>query len=205
MGKSQKALVAAGEAAGASVSSRSRNAARGASVSSAKLPRSRNAGRAEAGGPAIPLRIGEVAGRAGVGIDALRFYEREGLIPTPPRDASSGYRVYPADVVRTVRFIREAQALGFTLRETAELLRLSNDKTTACSDVRRAADAKLADIERRIRQLQGMRSALRSLVETCGDGSERACPILEALLDGPASSPTRAPRSATRQRRGARS
>lgn len=203
MRKPQNAFVAAG-AASSPRARPSRNAAPGASVSPARSPRSRSAGKGETSGTERPLRIGEVAARAGVGIDTLRFYEREGLIPTAPRDASSGYRVYRADVVRMVRFIREAQALGFTLRETADLLRLSNDKTTACGDVRRAADVKLADIERRIRQLQGVRAALRNLVETCGDGSERACPILESLLDGADSPPAGARRSATRDRRRAR-
>ena len=133
----------------------------------------------------VSLRIGEVARRAGVGIDALRFYEREGLIPQPARDPSSGYRSYARDTVRTIRFIREAQGLGFTLKEISELLRLRNDTDASCSDVRAAANAKLEDVERRIKQLRAMRSALRKLVDTCrSDGTTRACPILEALTDG---------------------
>ena len=131
------------------------------------------------------LRIGEVARRAGVGIDALRFYEREGLIPQPARDPSSGYRTYVPDTVRTVRFIREAQGLGFTLKEIAELLKLRNDTDASCSDVRAAANAKLEDVEQRIKKLRAVRSALRKLVDTCrSDGTTRACPILEALTDG---------------------
>ena len=132
-----------------------------------------------------PLRIGEVARRAGVGIDAMRFYEREGLIPQPARDPSSGYRSYSRETVRTVRFIREAQGLGFTLKEISELLRLRNDTEASCTDVRAAASAKLDDVERRIKQLRAVRSALRKLVDTCrSDGTTRACPILEALTDG---------------------
>lgn len=132
-----------------------------------------------------PLRIGEVARRSGVGIDALRFYEREGLIPQPARDPSSRYRTYVPETVRTVRFIREAQGLGFTLKEISELLRLRNDTDASCRDVRDAATAKLDDVERRIKKLRAVRSALRKLVDTCrSDGSTRACPILEALTDG---------------------
>lgn len=132
-----------------------------------------------------PLRIGEVARRSGVGIDTLRFYEREGLIPQPARDPSSRYRTYVPETVRTVRFIREAQGLGFTLREISELLRLRNDTDASCRDVRAAATAKLDDVERRIKKLRAVRTALRNLVDTCrSDGSTRACPILEALTDG---------------------
>lgn len=196
MRNSQRAFTAAVEPVKGSAP-RSRTGTGARAKSSASHRRGNVAGER----PDLTLRIGEVARRAGVGIDALRFYEREGLIARPARDPSSGYRAYSADVVRTVRFIQEAQALGFTLKETAELLRLSNDRTTSCSDVRKAAQSKLTDIERRIGRLQGMRAALRSLVDTCGDdGSERACPILAALLDGPEPSPKRTGRSAKGQR-----
>ncbi len=132
-----------------------------------------------------PLRIGEAARRARVGVDALRFYEREGLIPQPEREPASGYRLYTPEAVQTVRFIREAQGLGFTLKEIAELLRLRNDTDASCSDVRAAANTKLEDVARRIQQLRAVQSALRKLVDTCrSDGTTRACPILEALTEG---------------------
>lgn len=131
------------------------------------------------------LRIGEAARRAGVGVDALRFYEREGLIRPPDRSPSSRYRLYPAETVRTVRFIREAQALGFKLKEVGELLRLRDDTRASCSDVRAAAQEKLTDVERRIVRLRAVRSALRKLIDTCrSDGSTRSCPILESLTEG---------------------
>ncbi len=132
------------------------------------------------------LRIGEVARRAGVGVDTLRFYERQRLIAIPAREPS-GYRAYAPDTVRTIRFIREAQGLGFTLKEVAELLRLRSDRHASCEDVRSAARAKLDDVERRITQLRSMRAALRKLVDTCqSDGSVTSCPILGALTDGDA-------------------
>lgn len=84
-----------------------------------------------------------------------------------------------------MRFIREAQGLGFTLKEISELLRLRNDTTACCSDVRAAANAKLEDVEHRIKKLRAVRSALREFVNTCSsEGTTRACPILEALTDG---------------------
>lgn len=132
-----------------------------------------------------PLRIGDVARRAGVGVDALRFYEREGLVPKPTREPSSGYRAYPEQTVRRVRFIREAQRLGFTLKEVAELLRLRDDDRASCADVRATARAKISDIEGRMTRLRSMQRALKQLVDSCrSDGSTRACPILEALTDG---------------------
>lgn len=128
-----------------------------------------------------PLRIGDLARRTGVSVDALRFYERRGLIPRAEREASSGYRVYPPDILGIVRFVREAQTLGFSLAEVGELLRLRGEDAS-CADVRRAAQAKLDDVERRLAGLRRVRSALRRLVETCRtDGSMRDCPILEAL------------------------
>ena len=131
------------------------------------------------------LRIGELARRTGVTVDALRFYERQGLIRRPERTPSSGYRAYAPETVLIVRFIREAQALGFSLNEVAELLRLRSDTKASCADVRNAAQSKLDDVEHRIKRLRAMRSALRALLESCRtDGSATHCPILESLTDG---------------------
>ena len=126
------------------------------------------------------MRIGEVARAAGVGIDAVRFYEREGLIRAARRP--SGYREYTPDVVVSLRFIRRAKELGFTLKEIAELLRLETTAGATPSDVRVRAEAKLEDLEERIRALQRMRRALRRLVEKCpGKGPLKECSILRAL------------------------
>lgn len=127
------------------------------------------------------MRIGEVARAAGLGIDAVRFYEREGLIEEPPRQAS-GYRAYPGSVVSRLSFIRHAKELGFTLKEIRELLSLRVDRKANCSAVEERAQAKLTDIEQRIRSLQRMRRTLRKLVEACdGQKPTSECPILESL------------------------
>ncbi|RMH40478.1 MAG: MerR family transcriptional regulator [Deltaproteobacteria bacterium] len=135
--------------------------------------------------PGEPLTTGQVARAAGVHVETLRFYERRGLLPKPPR-RRSGYRQYPPDAVRIVRFIKRAQRLGFTLDEIAELLALRDDDRRACSEVRGAAEHKIAEIDDKIRALRAMRRALAELVATCADGdaSVRRCPILEALADG---------------------
>ncbi len=127
------------------------------------------------------MTIGTLARKAGVGVETLRFYERKGLLPEPPR-SFSGYRQYPGEAVARVRFIRRAKELGFTLREIRELLELRADETVTCETVRRRATAKIADIERRIRSLEAVRDALARLAADCpASGTADACPILEAL------------------------
>ena len=122
------------------------------------------------------LRIGEVAGRAGVNVQTLRFYERRGLLPEPPRRAS-GYREYAPESVRRVRFIKRAQELGFTLAEVEELLRLREDPRIPCREVRATAETKIADIEEKMRRLRAMRAALAALVESCVANREHHCPL----------------------------
>ncbi len=128
-----------------------------------------------------PMTIGEVAKAAEIGVETVRFYEREGLIAEPPR-RRSGYRQYPPDTVRRVRFIRRAKELGFTLTEIRELLslRVAADKT--CADVRTLARAKMADIEAKMLDLARIQAALTELARTCrGKGTTSDCPILDAL------------------------
>lgn len=129
----------------------------------------------------MSLRTSEVAKAAGVNVQTLRFYEREGLLPAPKRSAS-GYRQYGDDAVRIVTFIKRAQELGFTLREARELLKLRSAGPKRIGAAREAAEAKLANIDEKIRDLTAMRAALGSLVDacTCGGGAV-LCPILEAL------------------------
>ena len=127
------------------------------------------------------LTIGQLAKRAGVGVETIRFYEREGLIAEPDRRAS-GYRQYDADAVLRVRFIRRAKDLGFTLKEVHELLDLRVDPDCGCADVRGQARAKIRDIEQRIASLQAMKAALERLAKKCrGRGPTSECPILEEL------------------------
>ncbi len=128
-----------------------------------------------------PLTIGEVARQAGVGVETVRFYERQGLLEEPQRRAS-GYRQYEEEAVAVLRFIRRAKELGFTLKEIQGLLALRLDATATRAEVRQQAKAKVADIEARIADLQRMRDALQTLIKKChGDGSTTGCPILAAL------------------------
>lgn len=129
------------------------------------------------------LKTGEVAARAGVNVQTLRYYERRGLLKEPERRLS-GYREYPPDAVQLIRFIKRAQDLGFTLSEVEDLLRLRADHESACAEVRSAAEAKIEDIEQKIRHLRAMKRALGVLVASCAtEGFPRHCPILEALDD----------------------
>jgi MerR family mercuric resistance operon transcriptional regulator len=102
------------------------------------------------------LTIGKVAHQAGVGVETVRFYEREGLIVEPVR-SGSGYRQYPEETVSRIRFIRHAKELGFSLREIRELLslRVASDRSTA--EVKAHAQAKIADIEQKICTLRRMK------------------------------------------------
>ena len=127
------------------------------------------------------LKVGEVAQRAGVNLQTVHYYERRGLLPKPPR-TDSNYRAYPADAVLRVRFIKRAQDLGFTLKEIQELLSLRAAPRARCGDVRERAEAKVRDIDEKVRTLQAMRTALTKLVRECsGSGPVTKCPILEAL------------------------
>jgi len=129
------------------------------------------------------LTIGRVAQSAGVAIDTIRFYEREGLLPEPKR-RPSGYREYDLGTVARLRFIRRAKDLGFTLEEIRELLALSADRHGGVEGVRERAAARLHAIEARIAELERVRDGLAELVEACpGHGAPEDCPILKALAE----------------------
>jgi MerR family copper efflux transcriptional regulator len=129
----------------------------------------------------MSMKIGEVAERGGVNLQTIRYYEREGLLPQPPR-LPSGYRVFPERTVRRVRFIKRAQELGFTLAEVRELLVLRVDKHRSSAEVRDLAQAKIADIEEKIRTLQTMKAALTRVTAQCsGCGPASECPILDSI------------------------
>ena len=128
-----------------------------------------------------PLTIGQVAKDSGVGVETIRFYEREGLIGKAAR-LPSGYRQYDPEVIRRIRFIQRGKDLGFSLREIGELLSLRLARRRACADVKTRATAKIADVESKIAALERMKSALMRLTEACaGRGSVSECPILDAL------------------------
>ena len=125
------------------------------------------------------MTIGRLAKEAGVNIDTIRYYERNGLIPEPTRRLS-GYREYgPTDVAR-LRFILRAKDLGFTLAEIGELLSLSADRDV--SGVKHRAKDRLEQVEHKIKELQRVRRGLKTLIDACpGHGDLERCPIIAAL------------------------
>jgi MerR family mercuric resistance operon transcriptional regulator len=127
------------------------------------------------------LTIGRLAKKVNVNIETIRYYERRGLIPEPPR-SESGYRHYSQDSVARIRFIIHAKELGFSLKEVSELLSLRVDRYNTCNDVKRMAEVKITDIEEKVRALLDMKNALMKLKAECnGRGPVGECPILEAL------------------------
>jgi Hg(II)-responsive transcriptional regulator len=128
------------------------------------------------------MKIGEFAGKAGVNVQTVRYYERRGLLPEPER-RESGYREYTPACLERLYFIRRAQELGFTLSEIEGLLSLRTDPRTTAAEVKARADAKVADIESKIRDLRTIQHALEHLAGQCrgGSGPTGDCPLLAAL------------------------
>ena len=127
------------------------------------------------------LTIGQLAKSAGVHIQTVRYYERLHLLG-PAARASSGYRLYGPEEERRLRFIKNAQALGFTLREIDELLNLRVSSRARCGDVQRKAKEKLQCVEAKARDLRALARALERLIQTCRAGQPTDhCPILKSL------------------------
>ena len=122
-----------------------------------------------------------MAARAAVNPETLRYYERRGLLAMPTR-SPGGYRAYPEDAVRRVRFIRRAQDTGFSLAEVATLLDLAEGGPDCCDQVRAVAEEKITELRRRIADLQALHDGLTRLVATCErPRAQRECPILQDL------------------------
>lgn len=127
------------------------------------------------------MRSSEVAERAGVNVQTLRYYERRGLLAEPPR-SPSGYRAYPSGAVALVRFVKRAQEHGFTLDEIEELLHLADGGPDDCQAARDLAQARMAQLADKIADLQRMQRSLTELVDTCDlPRIDRCCPLIEAL------------------------
>ena len=128
-----------------------------------------------------PFTIGHLAREAGINIETVRYYEREGLLPKATRSAS-GYRLFSVNAAQRLRFIRRAQDLGFSLKEIRELLALRLSQKPSCAEVLRRTEVKISEIEAKIKSLESMRKCLRKLTQSCNENVPLSeCPILESL------------------------
>lgn len=150
---------------------------------------------AQTGLSARGMLAGEAAKELGVGVQTLHFYEQQRLIPRPPRSQSS-YRLYTPEIIERVRFIRKAQALGFSLDEIKEILGLAQRGTSPCGTVQRALAEKLREVDRRLEELRGFRAELAALIEQSVELSKheagaQVCSIVEEASPLPISSITK--------------
>jgi DNA-binding transcriptional MerR regulator len=122
------------------------------------------------------MTIGQLAAAAAVGVETVRYYEREGILPKPVR-SQSGYRQYTSDDLWRLNFIRRGKALGFSLREIAELLGLGEQRSVA--EVRRITEARLERVNEDLTNLQHRRDDLERLLATCDGGADEDCVSLE--------------------------
>lgn len=125
------------------------------------------------------LTIGKLAELAEVNVETIRYYQRRKLLDEPKKPLG-GYRRYPSETAKRVRFIKRAQALGFTLEEVGGLLRL--DAASGCDETRELAAHKLALIQEKLAELMTMRRGLAALVKKCDMGGNRSCPIIHMLV-----------------------
>jgi MerR family mercuric resistance operon transcriptional regulator/MerR family gold-responsive transcriptional activator of gol and ges genes len=127
------------------------------------------------------LTVGKVAKTTGVNVQTVHYYERMGLVyPSGRKD--SGYRLYEEEAVKKIHFIKNAQALGFTLHEIAGLLKLRVSHTARCGDVKRKAEIKLKDVQKKLDGLRALERTLVDLIKTCHvRATTDNCPILKSL------------------------
>lgn len=147
-----------------------------------------------------PMNIGEAARRAGVTPKMIRHYESLGLLPKVHR-TDAGYRVYTDSEVHTLQFIKRSRDLGFSIAQIAELLKLWQDRRRPSASVRKLAAQHVEELERKIRELESMRSTLGNLINHCHGNDRPDCPILEDL-EGKEPTLGRAVEKKARQRRG---
>ncbi len=133
--------------------------------------------------PGGGFSIGAAARRSGVNIETIRFYERRALLKAPPRTAG-GHRVYDADGVKRLNFVRRARELGFTLDQVRDLLALADEEETSCAQVAALANDQLNAVRGRLADLARMETVLAAMIDRCASGTVPDCPILEALFEG---------------------
>ena len=126
------------------------------------------------------IAIGRLSKHTGTNIETIRYYERVGLLPVPPR-SSGGYRLYSTNHLKRLNFIRRARALGFSIGEIRTLLRLADERKRPCDEVRVVADAHLKDVRAKIADLRRMERVLKATVARCASGERTACAVIEAL------------------------
>jgi MerR family mercuric resistance operon transcriptional regulator len=126
------------------------------------------------------ISIGVLSKRAGVNVETIRYYERVGLLPSPPRSAG-GYRIYSSAHADRLQFVRRARGLGLSLHEVRRLLSLADQNSSSCAKVHDLAAHHLADVRGRIADLKRMERVLSRLVRACAKGELPNCPLLEAL------------------------
>ena len=129
------------------------------------------------------LTIGKAAAQTGVNLETVRYYERAGLLPPPPRSAG-GHRQYGEEHVKRLTFIRRGRELGFTLDEIRALLRLAEERDQPCAEARDVAVGHLNDIRTKIADLRSMEKVLEEMIKGCADGTLPECPLIEALFRG---------------------
>lgn len=127
------------------------------------------------------LTRGAIAKRTGVNIETVRYYERIGLLPAPPRSAA-GHRMYDGDMLRRLHFIRRCRELGFTLDEVRGLLRLVDGGGYTCGEVKALTTAHLGEVRRKLADLERLEKVLREMVAGCAGGEVPQCPVIEALF-----------------------
>ena len=128
-----------------------------------------------------PLSIGRLSAKAAVNLETIRYYEKIGLLPTPPR-TEGGHRLYGEDHVKRLTFVRRARELGFSLEEIRALLRLAGEQQSSCAKVRVLAADHLGDVRAKIADLKRMERVLSETVDRCARGTRPECPLLEILF-----------------------
>ena len=129
------------------------------------------------------LKTGELAEKAEVNVETIRFYERKGLLPKPPR-MESGYRAYPEENVQRIRFIKRAQQLGFSLKEIRELLNLRSDSTANCDEMCLLMEKKITEVRGKINDLKHIEKALTELLDNCREQDTTETCLILGFLDG---------------------
>lgn len=131
-----------------------------------------------------PYSRGEIAKRSSVNAETIRYYEKIGIMPEPPR-SEAGYRLYDEEHFQRLLFIRRSRELGFTLEEVRGLLDLVGEGEYTCAEVRDRTSEHLIEVEAKIRDLNRIQRSLKTMIATCADGSMPDCPIVDALRSSP--------------------